>query len=142
MTRLAEELSRRGMTQAAEDSYKRSLALAPDDVRTLVGLGDLMTRDGRADEAEPYFRRALGVQPNSQRATLGLINALIAQGDSHLDEASTALEGVLRDDPGSARAHYLMGLVHERRGEVAEAAGAYKKAAEILLGTEIGGDEK
>ena len=51
---------------------------------------------------------------------------------SHL--AALERAGIIERDPSRARAYYLMGLIHEQRGEIGASARAYRRAAEILLG--------
>jgi cytochrome c-type biogenesis protein CcmH/NrfG len=133
LLRLGDELARHGLGEMAEARYREAISLRPEHVPSRLALGRLLVREGRLDDAESQFREALAERPESADAILALAGVQIARGGDELSTAERALEGVLERDPGRARAHYLMGLIYERRGEIAASAAAYRRAAEILL---------
>jgi Tfp pilus assembly protein PilF len=133
LTHFAHRLSLRGLSDLAEAKYRESLRLAPDSVPARLGLGNLLLEQGQADEAEALFREVLGSRPLLPEASLGLASVHVLRGGSELDDAEVLVCEVLERDPSRARAHFLMGLIHELRSEKEKAAASFKTAAELLL---------
>jgi hypothetical protein len=133
LTRFAHPLSRRGLDDMAKAKYVESIRLVEDYAPARLGLGDLLIRQGRREEAQVQFRAVLAVAPESPEATLGLAHVFVLSGETKLDEATQVTRDLIEHHPTWPRPHYLMGLIHERRGEAAAAAASYRKAAELLL---------
>lgn len=133
LLQLADRLVGRGMTAMAESQYGDVLELEPDLVAARVGLGQLMLADGRPEAAREHFEHALAVDTGSSRAAIGLAECLLESDALATDQAEVLTRRVLAREPNSARAHFLQGLIHERRGEGEPALRAYKRAAAILL---------
>ena len=55
--------------------------LQPNDVPTLVWLGDALLDQGKPDAAEPLFAKALALQPRLVVALFGLGRAALARQD-------------------------------------------------------------
>src|SRR5438477_12777198 len=68
-------------------SFNRALDLQPDDVATLVWVGEGDLDGGRPDAAKPRFEKALSLQPRSVAAQYGLGRAALAK-----QEYSNAVE--------------------------------------------------
>ncbi len=75
----------------------------------------------------------LGTWPATTGASLGLARVSLTRDRDRLDEARKLVEGVLQKEPASAEAHYLLGRIQERQGEVEPAVRSYRRAAELLL---------
>jgi cytochrome c-type biogenesis protein CcmH/NrfG len=60
-------------------SFKRALQLRPNDVATLVWLGDAHLVEGNADAADPLFNQALSLEPNSAAAHFGAGRVALAR---------------------------------------------------------------
>ena len=75
----------------------------------------------------------MALAPASTDAMLGLDAAAIKRGGEGLTKADTDLRRMIASDPKLARAHYLLGLIHQQRSENSEAAVCYRKAFELLL---------
>lgn len=112
--------------------FDRALQLQPEDVATLVWLGETNLQLGRPQIAEPHFTRALALQSNSVSARYGLGRAALAQNDFR--RAVTHLEDVLRRDPKAAAVHYPLSVAYDGLGEKAKAAEHLRRRAnyEIL----------
>lgn len=112
--------------------FERALQLQPDDVATLVWLGETNLQLGRPQAAEPQFARALSLQTNSVSARYGLGRAALAQNDFR--RAVTHLEDVLQRDPKAAAVHYPLSLAYGGLGEKTKAAEHLRQRAnyEIL----------
>jgi chloride channel protein, CIC family len=84
----------------------------------------LLAKD-RIEEAIEQYRNAVSVS-HTVRARLGLSAALIKAG--RLSEASVYLDEVLREDPASGPANLGMARILAQRGEIDQAAAAYRRA--------------
>jgi cytochrome c-type biogenesis protein CcmH/NrfG len=105
----------------------------PDHVSARMGLGTLLLNQRRLAAAEEQFRAVLAVEPESTQALLGLSYVQTLRGGEELEPAEKALRALLARSPANARAHYLLGLIQERRDQPAEAAASFKRASELLL---------
>ena len=116
---LAQLYRGRGDIQKSLAHFERTRALKPDDVATLVWLGDANLSLGRPDAAEPLFQQALSLQPNSNSARYGLGRAALARNDAA--RAVTLLEEVLARDSSAAAAHYPLSQAYTALGDSAKA---------------------
>ena len=132
-THFADRLSRRGLDEMAEAKYLEALELAPGLSSARLGLGDLLLRHRRLDEAEHEFRTVLAAEPESPAATLGVAFVLAHRQGPGLDQADQIARELIEHHRSWPRAHFLMGLVHQKRGDAAAAAESFKTAAELLL---------
>ena len=78
LARVAEE---RGDRAGAERSYRRSLELDPEDIRTRLPLARLLLSEERYDEAIRHYQRVLRAAPATPAAVRGLAEARAEQGD-------------------------------------------------------------
>jgi tetratricopeptide (TPR) repeat protein len=133
LVHFADRLCRRGLDPMAEAKYLEALQLAPGLPSARLGLGDLLLRQQRLDEAEQQFREVLADEPESPAATLGLAFVFAHRGGVGLDHAEKVARELIEHDRSWARAHFLMGLIHEKHGDAAAAADSFKTAAQLLL---------
>jgi tetratricopeptide (TPR) repeat protein len=99
----------------AERLFERALEQRPDDVATLVWLGDVELAQGRPEAAQAHFSKAHDLQPNSLSAKFGLGRAALARQDYR--GAIKLLEEVLAQDPEAAAAHYPLSLAYGGVGD-------------------------
>ena len=112
-------------TAAAEASYRRTIALAPDHVDAYLNLGVLLCDSGRSAEAVGLYRSALAHCPDE---ALLHFNAGVALEDQ--DQAELALrhyEACLRLTPQFADAHYNAARLHELLGHSSQAIRHYSE---------------
>lgn len=133
ITSLGRQLMRRGLPEVAEEKFVEAVELAPGYAPARLNLATLQLRRGRLAEAQLQFDAVLVSEPGSIDARLGLAYVGALRGGAELTEAETTLRAVLAGRPDEPRAHYLMGLVHEQREELQEAATSFKTAAELLM---------
>lgn len=74
--------------------------------------------------------------PEAERMPKERIEALMREAvhlyeQNRVDEALLACEGILALDPRHVHALSLKGLIHERRGQIADAIHAYERVLEI-----------
>jgi tetratricopeptide (TPR) repeat protein len=92
-------------------------------------LGIALLRENRLDEAEAAFRRELTLNRRNPRSHPYLGFCYLQQGN--LEGAARHAAAYLRQEPGSAKAQYLDGMVSEARGDRAAASAAYRRALAI-----------
>jgi tetratricopeptide (TPR) repeat protein len=100
--------------------FERALQLRPDDVSTLVWLGNAYLDQGLPDAADAQFSKALSLDSRSISARYGLGRAALAQNDFR--RAVTNLEDVLKMDPKAVSAHYPLSLAYGGLGDAKNAA--------------------
>ncbi len=135
----------------------RSVAMNPRNTRLLYSLGLLSAQEGRFNEAESHFRKILATEPQNQKARIALGKALCDQGRclegvneyEKITEAGNLKElltqnlkltygilieeqnNLIRQQPGNARLHYLLGIYYAKNDKPQEAAESFKKAVEL-----------
>ena len=129
---------RRGVTlDAAEDMYRRAIALDPSYALAYAGLADCSVfraqDQGGGEEAvaqaDAASKRALELDPNSAEAhsSRGL-----TLGHQHMyDEARKEFEEAMRLDPTFYEAPYFFGRLLQSNGKLDEAATMYERAVSI-----------
>jgi tetratricopeptide (TPR) repeat protein len=129
---LAHLYRKRGDVDKARTFFEETLQRRPDDVDTLVWLGDVALAQGRPDEAGPRFSKALTLEPTSLSSRFGLGRVALAKQDYR--GAVSHLEEVLARDPEAAGAHYPLGMAYRGLGDLnkAEAHLRLRKNREIL----------
>ena len=110
-----------GEHPAAEQSYRRAVALEPDHAESWHGLAIALLRQKQHEDAAAAALRAVGLQHFFPEAHFHLGAALALCG--HSDEAIAALETCLALSPAHAGAHRWLGIIHDRsRGDPDRAA--------------------
>jgi tetratricopeptide (TPR) repeat protein len=99
--------------------FERAIELRPEDVSTLVWLGNAYLDQGLPDAADTQFAKASSLDPRSISARYGLGRAALAKND--YQRAVTNLEEVLKMDPKAASAHYPLSLAYNGLGNAKKA---------------------
>jgi tetratricopeptide (TPR) repeat protein len=100
-------------------AFARALELQPDDVPTLVWLGEARLDEGKPDEAEPLFAKALRLQPKSVVAQYDLGRVALAKQD--YARAVSYLEKALSLEPLATIIHYPLAMAYRGTGDQAKA---------------------
>lgn len=113
---------------AARQALEAVLKVAPDDVQSLITLGQIdLGRDDAAHAAD-LLQRALALRPDNRSVPPMLVDALLRSGRSA--EAEALLRGQLEADPAALRARLaLVGLL-SARGEHAAAVDLLRSTPE------------
>jgi Tfp pilus assembly protein PilF/peroxiredoxin len=133
LARLARQLARRGLDDMAADKYRESLQLQPGQAAAHLELGLLLLKQERLADAEEHFHIVLAEQPQSVQALLGSAFVKTLRGGDELTSAERTVRDVIARNPSLPRAHYLLGLILEKRSKPEDAAASFKKAAQLLL---------
>jgi tetratricopeptide (TPR) repeat protein len=122
-------------TQAAELEYQAAIQEAPNDLRPRMALGYLYQSLSRWNEAFDAFEGILKIEPESWDAMyqIGRTGAFSGQ---RLDRAEEILTRYLShpqqgDGPPIAGAHYRLGMVYEKKGDLVRAREHYQKALQL-----------
>jgi Tfp pilus assembly protein PilF/peroxiredoxin len=130
---LARQLARRGLDDMAAEKYRESLQLLPGQTAAHLELGLLLLKQDRLADADEHFQLVLAQQPQSVQALLGSAFVRTLRGGEELTPAERTVRDVLARNPSLPRAHYLLGLILEKRNKPEDAAASFKKAAQLLL---------
>jgi tetratricopeptide (TPR) repeat protein len=125
---LAHLMRKKGDLPKATSHFERALQLKPDDVATLVWVGEGFLAQGRPADAEPMFSKALSLQPSSLSARFGLGRTALAKQE--YARAVEYLEEILARDPGAAGAHYPLALAYQGLGKSDKADAHLKQRQE------------
>lgn len=133
IARLAYRLHRRGMFELAEQKYREAIELAPSFAGASIAYGAMLIKLGRLDDASRHYLSVLKAAPEHHDALVGLAHICIRRDPPDLTEAAQLLSKAIDQQPNSAPAHYLMGELHEAKGELEEAVRQYRIAASLAL---------
>ena len=133
ITQLARQLVRRGLDDLAAEKYAEALALSPEHTPARLELGMLLLKRRALADAERQFRAVLSRQPQTVEASLGLAYVQTQRGGDELPEAERIARELLVRSPTEPRAHYLLGLICQKRDLSDQAAASFRKAAELLM---------
>lgn len=100
---------------AAEQAYRRLLALDAAHADGHINLGRLLHETGRFAEAEAHYRLALELRPGDATATFNLGVAIEDQG--RIDEALAQYERAVALDCRNPDAHYNAARLYEKAGK-------------------------
>jgi tetratricopeptide (TPR) repeat protein len=109
---LGQTLMQLGDTDRAAVELAKELEQNPNDYDANLNLGVILRQQQRYPEAMARFRRALSVRPASSPVRYQIGSLHFAQGE--VDEARTALEAVVADEPRFVEAHVSLATVYYR----------------------------
>lgn len=114
-----------GASDRSIASFERALQLRPDDVPTLIWLGDGYLALDRHADADARFARARSFQPRNVAALGGLGRVALARRE--YAKAVSTLEEALAVDPQAAALHYPLGMAYRGLGDLAKAEAHLKQ---------------
>jgi Flp pilus assembly protein TadD/cell division protein FtsN len=125
---IAERTRAAGDPSAAIGFYRRANAVAPQDVRPLIGLGETLNQSSAANEAAEAFRAALHIAPNDPAALRGLGTALVSLGQPAAGAETLRKALAAAPDP---RGFAALGVAEDLVGDYNAAAKAYRQGLEL-----------
>ncbi|MBL8301043.1 MAG: tetratricopeptide repeat protein [Rhodanobacteraceae bacterium] len=132
----AELLARHEQHEAAQAAYARALQQIPQDTRLLYARALHAAANGMTDRAEADLRHVLELKPDDMDATNAL-GYTLADANRKLDEAQQLIERALKAKPDDAAVIDSYGWVLYRRGDLAGAEAALRRAFEKQSDGEI-----
>jgi protein O-mannosyl-transferase len=109
LTNLGVVLTDKGEMEKADDVLRKSLAVRPDEGRTLNALGTLTFKKGLVSQALDYYKEAIERQPEIREAHLHAAAMLVNM--RRYAEAEPYCRQAIDADPDWAEPHALLGLV-------------------------------
>ena len=123
-----------GQGEPAKPSLRSSArcALRPDDVATLVWLGDVHLDQGQPELAEPLFAKALVAPAALVAALFGLGRAALARRE--YARRGRQFEQALAVDPRASIVHYPLALAYRGLGDTARAEAHLRQRGGVEVG--------
>jgi tetratricopeptide (TPR) repeat protein len=132
----AELLSKHELQDEAQAAYGRGLKQLPRDTRLLYARALHAAANGRTSQAETDLREVLQLKPDDVDA-MNALGYTLADAGQKLDEALGLIERALKAKPEDAAVIDSYGWVQFRRGNLAEAEKALRRAFEKQSDSEI-----
>lgn len=123
---------RESVLGTAEEHFRAAVALEPENVSAICGLGEVMLRTGRLDDAAGLFEKAVALDATFTPALTSRGLVMARQGRSA--EALALFAAAQALNPRDAGTWAGQAESRELEGNLREAAADYRKAVEILLG--------
>jgi tetratricopeptide (TPR) repeat protein len=116
-------------TRAAEAYKKFQQLVPPSHPGAAYYDGVALRAQGKRAEARAAFERSLAGAPGAPDPLARLVD--MAFEDKNPDAALAIARKQALAAPRSPAVHHMLGIVHERRGELPQAEAAYRKAVEL-----------
>jgi len=122
----------------AEREFRRILKFQPNHAVTHQWYALFLAESGRFSEAITHARTAQSIEPASLSIRANLATVLLFTG--RFDQAIKESKEVLVLDPSFFRAHWVMGLALEQRGELPDAISELERAHHLCpnIGVALG----
>jgi len=114
--------------QNSEALFRHALAVDNDNAVAHNHLGSALSDQGRLQEAEGHFAEALRIRPDFPYAEINYAMAL-ARKENY--EGVNILTNLLKKHPNDEEAHYSLGLILQKKGEIAAAITQYHEALRL-----------
>ncbi|MDT9270895.1 MAG: glycoside hydrolase family 99-like domain-containing protein [Limnospira sp. PMC 1234.20] len=121
--------------EPAMEAYRKAVALKPGVAEFNLQLGYLLRRHRRFQEAAGYLQRAVDFQGDDPQLQLALGVALV-EGGTDLDRAEGCLRRTLELQPDQGEAYFYLGKLCQRRDQLQEALGFYRRCGELSPGVD------
>jgi tetratricopeptide (TPR) repeat protein len=119
----------------AEGEILRALSASPADAKALTLLALVRYKLGRLEDAHATYRELAGAAPHDAGARRNL--GLLALKLERIDDALPELEMAVRIAPADGRAWSYLGYAYAKKGEVVQAAAAFRRAGQDALANEL-----
>jgi tetratricopeptide (TPR) repeat protein len=120
---------------AADESFRRALAITPNHSNALYWYSLQLTALGQPEPALATMKRALEHDPLSLRVHTGI--GLILYYQKRYDEAIIQLTRTLELDTGYPFSHWVLGLTYMQVGDYSKATRHLSQAAELSGGSPL-----
>jgi tetratricopeptide (TPR) repeat protein len=124
-------LREQGMPSAAIREFQEAVRYNPGMGKAYSELGCLYLQQGRMQEAEGLLDKGLELDSSAVNGHICKAELRAARGE--VEEALDNLEALRLQHRRNAEIRYMMGILHEKNGDLEQASGEYRKAYELLL---------
>ena len=115
--------------ESARDSFRKLLAIEPENLNGLVNLGLVESRLNHPGEAEKLLKSAVRVDPDAAFAWLAL--GMVCYGQGKLDAALAALAQAALLEPKNPKVHNYLAVTIGGKGWFSGAESELQKAIEL-----------
>lgn len=126
LTGVGRALAGKGDREAAETALKKAVALDAKDASAHRALGELLLAEEKTDDARKELETAYKLDPKDPLNARSLVEGHLRANAP--DAAQKVADAFAKTAPDSATAHFLKGLVLDRRGKAGDAIEHYEKA--------------
>ncbi|MEO6194639.1 MAG: tetratricopeptide repeat protein [Thermoanaerobaculia bacterium] len=137
---IADSYYKEGKTDAAIDTLKKSLAVAPDDPDTLKLIVTLLASSNREAEAKTYMAKL--PQGTQMDPAIGLNVGIKAFNEGKMDAALKEFNEVIAGNPSLADAYYYRAMVYLNKSQNPQAKADLQKLLELEPGSKFAKDAK
>lgn len=137
---IADSYYKEGNTNAAIDTLKKSLELAPNDPDTLQLMVNLLAAAGREEEAKTYMAKL--PQGTKVDPAIGLNVGIKAFNEGKMDAALKEFNDVIAANPSLADAYYYRAMVFLNKSQNAQAKADLNKLLELDPNSKFAKDAK
>lgn len=124
-TKIAAVLLENGAVESAEELFKNSLSIDPNQANANGALGELYLEHRQFPEAGNYFQKAMQLDPDSSEYAFGLVRVLLAmKRPEQLIAFLNSIQGKFGSLPNY---QYALGLAYYNEHHYAEAAVVLEK---------------
>jgi tetratricopeptide (TPR) repeat protein len=120
-------LVRKGETSAAEQLLETQARGNPNEIDVRLGYARLLIEASQTIQARAQLAKVLKLEADSSDAIYML--ALIDLNEQRIDEAEQRFRDLTASKDRAVDAHYYLGRIHERRGQLDKALDAYAKVS-------------
>jgi Tfp pilus assembly protein PilF len=132
-------LVRSGDAAGGQEGFRRAQELEPQAGQVgqaglgRIGLASTLMQMGLAADAATLLRGQLAANGRDPRTELTLVRALLLKGPSAEEnrEAESALRWIVKEEPGNAAAHGLLGKLYFQSGDLARATAELESAVRL-----------
>jgi tetratricopeptide (TPR) repeat protein len=123
-------LLKQGAYEQAAGYFKRAVAADPSMAMGHYNLGLALFELGRWAEAEEALDQAVRTSGGNSDVMVSAAQILLELGRA--DKAMALARGVIQREPRNGLAHYTLGLVFERQGNIPQAIAQLERALECM----------
>jgi tetratricopeptide (TPR) repeat protein len=113
----------------AESEYRKAITMNPRNVYAIVEYADLLRETGRLEQAVHEIRKARALQPAIQ--VLAVKEAELQLAEQRPDTAIATAKAAVQLGQDYGRAHVVLGMGWEAKGDVEHALAEYRRALAI-----------
>ena len=129
---LGDVYAAQGNPRQAVAAYSKSLALSPNDPKTILNDAAARQQTGNKSQAEAEYRRVIELRPHDSAAYVDLESLDIEEG--RFDDAIAMYKQAIAVNPNDANAYFDLGVMFQQLGQVPEAMAFYKKVLQLKPG--------